>query len=126
MGMDFNLLLLLTACMANASLLQFGSMIKCTQPDVNAFIYYNYGCWCGFGGTGAPVDEVDRCCNVHDDCYYYCRTSPDCRPVVDFPYFKVYDFSCTDGQVSCPASNDGCQACVCACDHAAASCFAQA
>lgn len=30
-----------------------------------------YGKWCGPGcsGPGAPVDDVDRCCQAHDRCY---------------------------------------------------------
>ncbi|TNN70673.1 Phospholipase A2, major isoenzyme [Liparis tanakae] len=58
------LLLLLTACTASGALLpkalwQFGFMIECAQPGTNPLLYSDYGCWCGFGGTGSPVDEVD-------------------------------------------------------------------
>lgn len=42
------------------SLLQFGKMIECVQPGVNALKYNEYGCWCGFGGSGTPVDDLDR------------------------------------------------------------------
>ncbi|RNB68120.1 phospholipase A2 family protein [Brevibacillus panacihumi] len=30
-----------------------------------------YGNWCGMGcsGPGAPIDDVDRCCQKHDFCY---------------------------------------------------------
>lgn len=39
---------------------QFAQMIECVQPDTNALAYNEYGCWCGIGGKGAPVDGVDR------------------------------------------------------------------
>lgn len=52
------------ACAVSGALLpkaiwQFGEMIQCVQPGLNPFMYNNYGCWCGLGGTGTPLDEVD-------------------------------------------------------------------
>ncbi|XP_010874628.2 phospholipase A2 [Esox lucius] len=126
-----SLLFLLSAC-ATAhgtakphALWQFARMITCTQPEANPLAYSDYGCWCGLGGSGTPKDEVDRCCEVHDLCYRASRHLPECRPVIDVPYIKMYKFSCMNGQVSCSASNDICQASVCECDRVAANCFAQ-
>ncbi|KAG9354682.1 hypothetical protein JZ751_001395 [Albula glossodonta] len=106
------LLLLLTAYAAHGAVVpralwQFGMMIQCTQPGVNPFIYNNYGCWCGFGGSGTPRDNIDRCCEVHDHCYRAARLLPECRPIVDVPYIKVYDFSCSNTQVSCSGNKRG-------------------
>jgi hypothetical protein len=30
-----------------------------------------YGNWCGPGcsGPGPPIDDLDRCCQIHDTCY---------------------------------------------------------
>ncbi|KAJ7994106.1 hypothetical protein DPEC_G00262480 [Dallia pectoralis] len=125
------LLFLLSACSVAhgtslpRALWQFSEMIKCAQPGVNPLAYSDYGCWCGFGGTGTPKDQVDRCCEVHDNCYRASRLLPECRPVLDVPYIKLYKHSCADRQVSCSASNDICQASVCECDRVAAHCFAQ-
>ncbi|XP_062310895.1 phospholipase A2-like [Osmerus eperlanus] len=123
-------LLLLTACMAQGALVpralwQFGGMIHCIQPGVNPLKYDNYGCWCGLGGSGTPRDGVDRCCKSHDLCYRASKSLPECRPIIDAPYIKIYDFTCKNKQVSCSASNDPCQAFVCECDRVAAHCFAK-
>ena len=29
----------------------------------------NYGNFCGYGGEGVPIDELDQCCCMHDKCY---------------------------------------------------------
>ncbi|KAM7018212.1 phospholipase A2-like [Tautogolabrus adspersus] len=123
-------LLLLTACVASGALLpkalwQFGNMIQCAQPDVSALKYNNYGCWCGFGGSGTPLDELDECCRVHDMCYRASRKAPGCTALVDLPYVLIYDFTCSNQQVTCSATNNKCQAAVCECDRVAAHCFAR-
>ena len=45
--------------MSKRSVLQFGFMIKC-ETKRNADEYNGYGCFCGIGGEGTPVDEIDR------------------------------------------------------------------
>jgi len=39
--------------------LQFGDMILC-KVGRNPLDYNGYGCWCGYGGQGTPVDEIDK------------------------------------------------------------------
>ncbi|KAM7391691.1 hypothetical protein PAMP_022358 [Pampus punctatissimus] len=130
MNLTTSLLLLLTACAVSGALLpkalwQFAKVIECAQPDVNALDYNDYGCWCGMGGWGTPRDEVDTCCQVHDKCYERSRKTPGCMAIADLPYFLVYDFTCSNQQVTCSATNNKCQAAVCECDRVAAHCFAQ-
>ncbi|XP_063171799.1 phospholipase A2 isoform X2 [Candoia aspera] len=43
------------------NLLQFNNMIKCAIPGSKPLMEYaDYGCYCGFGGSGTPVDDLDK------------------------------------------------------------------
>ncbi|XP_037536641.1 phospholipase A2-like [Nematolebias whitei] len=100
-------------------------MIVCTQPDVDPLKYSDYGCYCGFGGGGTPVDEVDKCCQTHDNCYEKSRMTPECNSIIYSPYILVYKYSCSDKQVTCSEANEKCRAAVCECDRAVSQCLAQ-
>ncbi|XP_054906643.1 phospholipase A2 [Poeciliopsis prolifica] len=124
------LLLLLAACVVSGGYLpraiwQFAEMISCAQPGIEPLIYNGYGCYCGLGGSGTPVDDVDRCCQVHDNCYGYSMTIPECNDIFDSPYVASYNFTCSNKQIYCAAINNKCQAIVCECDRVAALCFAR-
>ena len=41
------------------NLLQFALMIRC-KTGRSSLDYNGYGCWCGRGGSGTPVDATDR------------------------------------------------------------------
>ncbi|XP_057689011.1 phospholipase A2 [Corythoichthys intestinalis] len=131
MNLTAPLLLLATACAVSGARLpknlwQFGKMIECAQPGVNPLKYNNYGCWCGLGGTGSPLDELDMCCKVHDKCYESSRKIPGCTSITDLPHVLVYDYTCSGTQITCSATNDKCQSAVCECDRVAAYCFEKA
>ncbi|NXT68804.1 PA21B Phospholipase, partial [Chaetops frenatus] len=102
-------------------------MIKCTLPESHPLLdFADYGCYCGLGGSGTPVDELDRCCQVHDNCYTQAKQMESCRFLLDNPYTKSYSFSCSDGQITCNSNNKECAMFICNCDRAAAMCFAKA
>lgn len=49
------------------ALTQFRRMILCVMPDSwPVFDYSDYGCYCGKGGSGTPVDDLDRSWSSHD------------------------------------------------------------
>ena len=50
-------------------------------------VYNGYGCWCGKGGKGTPVDTIDACCKEHDDCYKEKIDTAACNP-----YFTIYRY----------------------------------
>ncbi|XP_050762834.1 phospholipase A2 [Gymnogyps californianus] len=126
------LLFLLSAGAASAAVLPWAvwglrSMIKCTIPDSHPLLEFSdYGCYCGLGGSGTPVDAVDRCCQVHDNCYSQAMKLELCRFLVDNPYTNLYSFSCSSGQITCNSENNECEMFICNCDRAAAMCFAKA
>ncbi|XP_027517334.1 phospholipase A2 isoform X2 [Corapipo altera] len=105
----------------------FRKLIKCTLPDSHPLLDFNgYGCYCGLGGSGTPVDELDRCCQVHDNCYGQAKELDSCRFLLDNPYTKSYKYSCSNREITCSSANDECSAFICNCDRTAAMCFASA
>ncbi|NXV45328.1 PA21B Phospholipase, partial [Uria aalge] len=103
------------------------SMLKCTIPGSHPLLdFADYGCYCGLGGKGTPVDELDRCCQVHDNCYSQAKKVDSCRFLIDNPYTKIYSFSCSSGQITCHNTNNECEMFICNCDRTAAMCFAKA
>eukprot|EP00117_Sycon_ciliatum_P005339 scpid89675/ scgid9330/ Phospholipase A2; Phosphatidylcholine 2-acylhydrolase; Pseudexin A chain len=95
---------------------------------------WNYGCYCGFGGHGRPVDAIDRCCQQHDWCYRRTsRSDAHCMPKIN-----LYRWQCKAGipvctrdrqRISGSAGNDAssriadCSATACACDSAFVTCL---
>lgn len=43
-----------------SSFWQFQRMVKHVTGRSAFFSYYGYGCYCGLGGKGLPVDATDR------------------------------------------------------------------
>ncbi|XP_036617283.1 phospholipase A2 [Trichosurus vulpecula] len=106
---------------------QFRSLIKCVIPDSYPLLEYNnYGCYCGLGGSGTPVDELDQCCQVHDSCYSEAQKLSSCKWLLDNPYTNTYSYSCSGNEITCSSKNDECEAFICDCDRNAAICFSKA
>ena len=80
--------------------------------------YNEYGCFCGRGGYGRPVDAIDACCLDHDLCY---ANLPD----TCWPKWSPFQWSCHYGRPSCDPLNQGCRKGACDCDAAFANCLAR-
>nr|Q9PUH6.1 RecName: Full=Basic phospholipase A2 S10-58F; Short=svPLA2; AltName: Full=ASPLA8; AltName: Full=Phosphatidylcholine 2-acylhydrolase; Flags: Precursor [Austrelaps superbus]AAD56557.1 phospholipase A2 [Austrelaps superbus] len=102
------------------NLVQFSYLIQCANHGSRATWHYtDYGCYCGKGGSGTPVDELDRCCKTHDDCY------TEAGKKGCYPKLTLYSWKCTGKAPTCN-SKTGCKRTVCDCDATAAKCFAKA
>ncbi|XP_078389307.1 basic phospholipase A2 4-like [Cetorhinus maximus] len=102
-------------------LLQFAAVVQCANPSFQNLAYLDYGCFCGFGSNGnQPVDRLDRCCQVHDNCYGRADRM-GCNS-----YFAFYRVICRNWNPSCSIRSFGQSSCglkVCRCDVKAARCF---
>nr|4BP2_A Chain A, PHOSPHOLIPASE A2 [Bos taurus] len=108
------------------ALWQFNGMIKCKIPSSEPLLdFNNYGCYCGLGGSGTPVDDLDRCCQTHDNCYKQAKKLDSCKVLVDNPYTNNYSYSCSNNEITCSSENNACEAFICNCDRNAAICFSK-
>uniref|UniRef100_A0A493TJB9 Phospholipase A2 n=1 Tax=Anas platyrhynchos platyrhynchos TaxID=8840 RepID=A0A493TJB9_ANAPP len=103
---------------ARGSVLELERMIKAVTGKSALLSYSWYGCFCGIGGRGTPVDATDSCCRAHDCCYRRLRESK-CSPLI-----TPYQFEVTDGDITCGNEQSWCKRETCLCDKAVASCFA--
>ncbi|KAJ1142538.1 hypothetical protein NDU88_008852 [Pleurodeles waltl] len=92
------LLAVFSSCLclvAHGNLVNFADMIKKVTGKNAIPDYTTYGCYCGLGGRGQPVDATDRCCRSHDCCYIKLEAR-GCKPKTD-----SYRFSMSGGNVAC-------------------------
>ncbi|XP_048391350.1 basic phospholipase A2 PA-12C-like [Stegostoma tigrinum] len=108
---------------------QLGSMIECRVGGgrwLSRLDYFDYGCYCGFGGHGRPLDAVDRCCWQHDLCYGKIESDGKCR-WFEYPYWTQYSWSCHRGHsLTCSDPKNTCGREICKCDKQLVDCFSKA
>nr|XP_020828857.1 basic phospholipase A2 RVV-VD-like [Phascolarctos cinereus] len=96
-------------------LLQLRKMIKkMTGKPITHYI--SYGCFCGWGGKGQPLDASDGCCQVHDCCYEKLKEKKCLAKL------SSYKYSIRNGQIHC-GGNKWCERKSCECDKEIALCL---
>lgn len=99
--------------------------------------YWDYGCFCGKGGEGTPVDATDTCCQTHDACWAQVKkdTGVSCfnenyannfndpatgKPTTDCSKW-TFDEAC--GAAKHPTNDKPEEVACCRCDLEATQCF---
>ncbi|CAL1529355.1 unnamed protein product [Lymnaea stagnalis] len=84
----------------------------------SAWDYNGYGCYCGYRGSGTPVDSTDRCCMEHDQCY----TRTSCGQ----SHIQAPSVDCSGADCVCTSPRGKCRYESCACDVALGQCLGRA
>ena len=99
--------------------LGFGLMIS-KVTGRNPLDFCGYGKWCGAGGSGTPVDAIDNCCKIHDECYD--RTAEKYSICVPHLAMYIFSYDKNKNDVKCSALTN-CGSDTCECDRQAVLCF---
>ncbi|KAI7809807.1 putative HERV-H LTR-associating protein 1, partial [Triplophysa rosa] len=94
-----------------------GEMLNCLTGRC-PHEYQHYGCYCGQQGRGKPVDQLDRCCFLHQCCLEQlsalgCRRNRKLNAQI----------SCQKGKPQCVGTSV-CNRLQCVCDRSTAECMA--
>ncbi|CCD65525.1 Phospholipase A2 [Caenorhabditis elegans] len=85
--------------------------------------YRYYGCSCSGISPNKPIDGIDRCCQVHNDCYNELLLTKKCQNS-NSPYFCLYKWECVYQQPACN-NESKCTQSVCQCDEQFINCLAK-
>ncbi|ELK02197.1 group IID secretory phospholipase A2 [Pteropus alecto] len=105
------------ACPTQGGILNLNDMVKQMTEKTPIISYWFYGCHCGLGGKGPPLDATDRCCHAHDCCYAHLRHHR-CRLHTDH-----YNYNFSHGDIQCSDKGSWCEQELCACDKEVAFCL---
>ncbi|EDV24965.1 uncharacterized protein TRIADDRAFT_25131 [Trichoplax adhaerens] len=97
-------------------------MLQCSSKT-SGFDLIDYGCFCGIGGKGShPVDNIDRCCQQHDQCYG--RAHSICKAHGTTSYLASYNWQCIAKKAICYDNHSHtCSHIVCRCDAKFSACI---
>ncbi|KAF1758705.1 hypothetical protein GCK72_015165 [Caenorhabditis remanei] len=96
------------------------SYCKIGQP-FDAYRYY--GCSCSGYAPDKPIDGIDKCCQVHNECYNNLISTKKCQNS-NTPFFCLYKWECVYQEPACNNENK-CLQSVCKCDEEFINCLAK-
>ena len=104
------------------SFIALGGMLQCSS-QTSGFDLIDYGCFCGKGGKGShPVDHIDKCCQLHDQCYG--RAHPTCKAHGTTSLLASYNWQCVAREAVCYDNRPlTCADIVCKCDASFSLCI---
>ncbi|XP_017785801.1 PREDICTED: phospholipase A2 [Nicrophorus vespilloides] len=112
------------ATRSKRGVLELYNMVRCST-GCNPLIYKGYGCYCGFLGSGFPVDGIDMCCKQHDWCY----NTANCPMYLE--YFVPYYWKCWKDKSLCAidhlewGGSGSCAQRLCECDRLLSECLSR-
>ncbi|CAI5449606.1 unnamed protein product [Caenorhabditis angaria] len=107
-------------CASCYALYQLDDMTQC-KIGRTYDVYRSYGCVCSGYAPNKPLDSIDKCCEVHNQCYTSILSTGLCQNP-NAPFYCYYSWQCINKEINCSSDNK-CMSSVCNCDKLFIDCL---